>query len=661
MARLHASFVSGALFILLLLAPGIVHAFSLGELQLLSTQEEAFRAAAAVKLGEGETITAVEMGSKSDYGLLNLPYLNAVSTVTAQIKQQDGKPFVWLQGVAPIAERNFYVLLRVSSNHHTYFPFFQIRSPIQTAESRAQRGKKPVEQPATQQTTEGTPPPIPAKQEGAAIRVSQVDTVNTGGQNPQTTPRETIPTDPVVKRPDQAAERLAAQTKKQRDVPPETAKKADQRTARPAKKTVPKTTQKTTAPAETTSPKAAAPAETTSQKAAAQVRKSTPKTAAPAETTPPKAVAQIRKSTPKTAAPAETTTPQKTAAPVRRSTPKTPVSRGNAIPGSTTYGPIQNNENLTEIARRFKQNSSASIFQILTAIWQHNPNQFIRNNMNGLKVGATLTIPTEEAMLRVNNRTARTVRLEHAMRWRTPPTAPKKAPQTPTSIVLLSPATQDEGAYTEESDLSPPEEPPARLQTGQQTPDQTRGEDGDLRAILVQLQVITNVLENNQGQTERLERRVATLEQQKKAWDLLQARMDSLEHAREMQVPMPSVSEENLQTPPLLEEKWLLWGSMGIAASGLLGGLFLLWLGRRWNRADHWNNLRALLSATAQKDPDLLVEALQQNDPVFDKEFAPAIYSQELEGVSPQMHRQTLSDDLVETADKLKSVMDQKE
>ena len=524
--------------------PGMAHAFSLGELQLLNKSNETFQAAAAIKMSEEEKITSVEMGTESDYGLLNLPYTPVVKTIAVQIKKQEGKPFVWLKGTSPVAAKDFYILLRVSSNRHTYFPFFRIQAPAEVAKKSPENNTEPAET-VTEALVETTPK------------------LADGLQKPSP---PLLP--PPVKQP---------VVEKNKEPSPQ---------VKTVKNRVP--------------------------------------SAKPAQEKPQEV-------------------------------------RHHPITNNKTYGPIQKKENLTEIARVIKPSSSVSIFQVLAALWKHNPEKFIRNNMNGLKTGETLVIPTEEQIARIDDQEAKALRLNHALVWHknaekgtqeevSPPTTPQNSP-----LVLFSPAAQREGSHTPDLD-----EPPNNNQNKVQPKESNRSEDGNLKAILEQLQVITNVLENSQGQRERLDQRLSTLERSRKEWDSLQSRVNQLELSRQ--------TMQNSGEPPkmgqnqtLVEKRWLLWGGLGMTGFGLVGGFFLLWLARRWNRVDHWNNLRALLSNTAQNNPDLLVDALKENEPVFGKAFTPTIYHQDLRGVSPQTQKHSLEGNLAETANKLKTVMEQKE
>ena len=66
-------------------------------------------------------------------------------------------------------------------------------------------------------------------------------------------------------------------------------------------------------------------------------------------------------------------------------------------PGGT-YGPVQNGEVLWSIAEDVKAETSMSIAQVVMAIFKQNPNAFMKNNINLIRVGQTLQIPSESEM-----------------------------------------------------------------------------------------------------------------------------------------------------------------------------------------------------------------------------------------------------------------------
>ena len=64
--------------------------------------------------------------------------------------------------------------------------------------------------------------------------------------------------------------------------------------------------------------------------------------------------------------------------------------------GSRVYGPVEANKTLWEIARDSRDSREVSVQQTMLAIQRLNPEAFINNNINLLKKGAVLRLPTTE-------------------------------------------------------------------------------------------------------------------------------------------------------------------------------------------------------------------------------------------------------------------------
>jgi len=64
-------------------------------------------------------------------------------------------------------------------------------------------------------------------------------------------------------------------------------------------------------------------------------------------------------------------------------------------PGST-YGPVRKGDALWDIADGVKAGTGLGIAQVMMAIFKQNPNAFMHNNINMIRVGQTLDIPSDE-------------------------------------------------------------------------------------------------------------------------------------------------------------------------------------------------------------------------------------------------------------------------
>lgn len=68
----------------------------------------------------------------------------------------------------------------------------------------------------------------------------------------------------------------------------------------------------------------------------------------------------------------------------------------------TTYGPITSSDTLWRIANRYRQNKNLSVYQVMQAIYELNPDAFEDQNFNHLKDGAILNLPSERYVARID-------------------------------------------------------------------------------------------------------------------------------------------------------------------------------------------------------------------------------------------------------------------
>ena len=85
-----------------------------------------------------------------------------------------------------------------------------------------------------------------------------------------------------------------------------------------------------------------------------------------------------------------------------------------------TYGPVKNNESLWDIAAQLRTDKSASIAQMAIALFLENPGVFINNNINGLLVGVTLSVPDKNQVIRLSKQEAESILQQHWQKWQNP-------------------------------------------------------------------------------------------------------------------------------------------------------------------------------------------------------------------------------------------------
>ena len=66
----------------------------------------------------------------------------------------------------------------------------------------------------------------------------------------------------------------------------------------------------------------------------------------------------------------------------------------------TVYGPITSDDTLWRIAERYRQNKNLTVYQVMAAIYDLNPNAFEQQNINAMVDGAMLNLPSERYVAR---------------------------------------------------------------------------------------------------------------------------------------------------------------------------------------------------------------------------------------------------------------------
>ena len=82
-----------------------------------------------------------------------------------------------------------------------------------------------------------------------------------------------------------------------------------------------------------------------------------------------------------------------------------------------TYGPITSKDTLWQIASRHRQNNQLSMYQVMLAIYQLNPQAFDDSNINNMIDGSILRLPTAEYAAQIDVRSAERKTLQDNERW----------------------------------------------------------------------------------------------------------------------------------------------------------------------------------------------------------------------------------------------------
>lgn len=88
------------------------------------------------------------------------------------------------------------------------------------------------------------------------------------------------------------------------------------------------------------------------------------------------------------------------------------------------YGPITSDDTLWRIADRYRQNRALSIYQVMLAIYELNPEAFEKQNLNLMIDGAILRLPSERYVSRIDIEEARQRALQDEQSWAKAQTLP---------------------------------------------------------------------------------------------------------------------------------------------------------------------------------------------------------------------------------------------
>lgn len=143
------------------------------------------------------------------------------------------------------------------------------------------------------------------------------------------------------------------------------------------------------------------------------------------------------------------------------SPPTTPAAA--QITASGEFGPVDAGQTLSEIARATRVDDTVSINQMMIALLRHNPDAFYQDNINALKRGAILRIPSaDEVRATAAEQEAAQLARAHIDEWRTAsaPTlitdsAPPSAVASPAADVS-TPSRAGPSARSERVALVPP-------------------------------------------------------------------------------------------------------------------------------------------------------------------------------------------------------------
>ena len=110
------------------------------------------------------------------------------------------------------------------------------------------------------------------------------------------------------------------------------------------------------------------------------------------------------------------------------------VQNSQAQISDLTYGPIVSSDTLWRIASLHRQNRSLSVYQVMYGIYQLNPDAFENDNINLLKDGSILKLPSERYTAGLDKQEAIIKTQDDEARWQPNPSGESKASRKPVSV-----------------------------------------------------------------------------------------------------------------------------------------------------------------------------------------------------------------------------------
>lgn len=163
-------------------------------------------------------------------------------------------------------------------------------------------------------------------------------------------------------------------------------------------------------------------------------------------------------------------------------------------PGST-YGPVRPAETLSQLAGRFRGEASVNARQAMIAILRANPDAFVEGNINALRAGVTLRVPTRAEMEAITPGEAAAEFARHDQAWRNRRRTGSAAPGGPAPQPAPAPSASPpaaEGAPESAADAS--EELRKARETVSDLRERIAERDEAIEDLLVQLAAVQREL-----------------------------------------------------------------------------------------------------------------------------------------------------------------------
>ncbi|MCE2571628.1 FimV/HubP family polar landmark protein [Motilimonas eburnea] len=138
-----------------------------------------------------------------------------------------------------------------------------------------------------------------------------------------------------------------------------------------------------------------------------------------------------------------------------RNVPKAAVvNTASTGANSGTYGPLKSSDTMWSIASKTRPNRSVSVHQMMTAIFNKNPQAFLNNDINRLVNGAVLTIPTLAEIQGIDKDAAKQKFIAETQAAKVAPKETPKATPAPTKAPTPEPTVEPTAKPVEAPDVA---------------------------------------------------------------------------------------------------------------------------------------------------------------------------------------------------------------
>jgi len=333
--------------------------------------------------------------------------------------------------------------------------------------------------------------------------------------------------------------------------------------------------------------------------------------------------------------------PAPAAAPVRR-----PPSDGVVTTRDDT---------LWKIASRTLPSIQVSVNQQMLAIQRKNPRAFIRNNINLIKAGYTLDIPSEQEALRITKADANLDVASQTRDWRGGATAqPAAAPEVRSGAIAESGPQLGSQIDATEADTAPSETAPQTqgqvrivASTGELASGTATGTDQSVNQLIEEKDTLTRQVDELTYQLDREKdiaaNQVTVKDRQLEVKDAEIAHLQ--EQMKEMREQLAATAENQNQSPkpdPVEVPWWMspvvLFSVIGLLILLLAGAL----VGMRRNRGDQTERYEADYDDEFEDDADAELAASSNNEDEDEGEDDAALAESDFEAETPPESEQSV-------------------